>query len=237
MANIQRYSSVLLIVARDVNTQDKQITFADTLNRIINRYRIDVVDREVSQTGRTEFSEINKSCKKIINAAERLSSELATANKEGMREISCNLYEAYTNKFYKDDSQGNRRLVLAGSDADLFEPMKEFLILCSSLPGSYAIQELLATLIDASNYVITSDNHDKRKGKDVISTITKKLIANLAGLYCSFGGKDSHSEKSIFPRLVNEVFILIGVYKDPHEQIREAKKQVYYEFEKSKFYI
>lgn len=236
MDKLRRYSSVLLTVPRHVNTHEKQIAFVNKLGGIITRFQIDVVDRQVKQTGKTEFSEINESCKKIINAAERLSSELASANMEGMREISCNLYEAYTKKFYKDDSQGNRRLIISGSDEDLFEPMKEFLILCNAIPDNYAIQELLESIVDASNHVLNSDNHAKRKGKDVVSSLTKKLIANLAGLYCSYGGKDSHSEKSIFPKLVNEVFTLIGVYKSPHEQIKEAKKQDYYELEKSKFY-
>ncbi|WP_296052289.1 hypothetical protein [uncultured Alteromonas sp.] len=235
MDNIQRYSAVLLIVARHVNTQGKQIAFADALNRIINRYRIDVVDRQVKQTGRTEFTEINETCRKVKVATEKLSAELTAANKEGIREIISSLYEIYTSKFYKEDSGGNRHLVVASHDQDLFEPMKEFLIQCAALPGDYAIQELLATLVDATDKISHSDNQNRRKGKDVVSSLTKKLIANLAGLYCSFGGIDSHSEKSIFPKLVNETFTLLGIYKDPHEQIREAKRQDYYKFEKSKF--
>lgn len=54
------------------------------------------------------------------------------------------------------------------------------------------------------------------------------FIARVAGIYSLFGGEDSHSEGSIFPRLMQSIFNIVKIEEKPSSLIKRAKEEAYY---------
>jgi hypothetical protein len=72
---------------------------------------------------------------------------------------------------------------------------------------------------------------DKWKGINGSTPKTKTqriLIARIAGIYSVFGGNDSHSENSVFIKLLRCLFSIIGINGEPVPLLKRAKEQNYY---------